>query len=389
MISNHRNHINIGIVGVGVFGQGFVPIYQHHPQVNTVSICDRDESRLQEIGDSFRIEKRFRDMEAMLADPDIHAVHILTDQPMHADHAVAVLQANKHCACAVPMAQTLKDLWRVIAAQRQSGKNYMMMETDVFSDQFFFVQDLYERGEMGKITFMEGYHFQDLEGAKRDGKQVVAAPPMHYATHAVSPLLALLKTRATKVHCFGSGTLRQENGGSAVNPFPFETAIFRLEDSDVVADIKRFWYQTTRQFGEGFNIYGEKMGFEWKWLDKDSEDYAYGRQMAPTIDHLLLKRSSDLSPINRGFITNAERIVVPHRDDLLPEEIRRFKYVHNPWDHGGSHPHMIHEFISSIVENRKPSVDEIRSADFSAAGICAHESALKDGKCVDIPDFRE
>jgi len=104
---------------------------------------------------------------------------------------------------------------------------------------------------------------------------------------------------------------------------------------------------------------------------------------------LLLKKSSDLSPINSGFITNAERIVVPNRDDLLPEEIRRFKYVHNPWEHGGSHPNMIHEFISSIVENRKPSVDEIRSADFSAAGICAHESALKGGKCVDIPDFRE
>ena len=132
------------------------------------------------------------------------------------------------------------------------------------------------------------------------------------------------------------------------------------------------------------------MGFECKWLDKDSEDYAYDRQMAPTVDHLLLKRSSDLSPINSGFITNAERIVVPHRDDLLPEEIRRFKYVHNPGlEHGRSHPHMAHEFISSIIENRKPSVAEIRSADFSAAGICAHESALKDGKCVDIPDFRE
>ena len=79
MMSNHKNQINIAIVGVGGFGQGFLPIYQHHPQVHTVSICDRDESRLQEIGDRYRIEKRFRDMEAVLADPDIYAVQIMTD----------------------------------------------------------------------------------------------------------------------------------------------------------------------------------------------------------------------------------------------------------------------------------------------------------------------
>ena len=57
--------------------------------------------------------------------------------------------------------------------------------------------------------------------------------------------------------------------------------------------------------------------------------------------------------------------------------------------HGGSHPHLVHEFVSSIVECRKPSIDEIKSADWTAAGICAHESAMKDGERVDIPTFRE
>jgi hypothetical protein len=56
--------------------------------------------------------------------------------------------------------------------------------------------------------------------------------------------------------------------------------------------------------------------------------------------------------------------------------------------HHGSHPHLVHEFVSSIVENRKPAIDAVTAADWTAAGICAHESALNEGREVLIPDFR-
>ncbi|MBL8028096.1 MAG: gfo/Idh/MocA family oxidoreductase, partial [Fibrobacteres bacterium] len=55
--------------------------------------------------------------------------------------------------------------------------------------------------------------------------------------------------------------------------------------------------------------------------------------------------------------------------------------------HGGSHPHLVHEFIRSIVEKRKPWIDAVTAANWTAAGICAHESAMKNGKAVRIPSF--
>ncbi|WP_352907428.1 hypothetical protein [Mesorhizobium sp. M0816] len=55
-------------------------------------------------------------------------------------------------------------------------------------------------------------------------------------THAISPVLRLLKKRISKVHCFGSGRLPEERQRRYGNPFPVETAIFRLEDSDVDAE---------------------------------------------------------------------------------------------------------------------------------------------------------
>jgi hypothetical protein len=55
--------------------------------------------------------------------------------------------------------------------------------------------------------------------------------------------------------------------------------------------------------------------------------------------------------------------------------------------HSGSHPHMVHEFVMSIVEQRKPWIDEITAANWTAAGICAHESAMRGGEKVEIPRF--
>lgn len=75
-----------------------------------------------------------------------------------------MLNAGKHCACAVPMAADLDDLRRILAAQQASGKNDMMMETSTYSREFFFVQDLLARGEMGSLTFLRGTYHQDLEG---------------------------------------------------------------------------------------------------------------------------------------------------------------------------------------------------------------------------------
>ena len=55
--------------------------------------------------------------------------------------------------------------------------------------------------------------------------------------------------------------------------------------------------------------------------------------------------------------------------------------------HGGSHPHLVHEFVSSIVSHRKPLIDAVTAADWTAAGLAAHESAMNDGMEVTIPAF--
>ena len=90
-------HPRVAIIGLG-FGAEFIPIYQRHPNAEIVALCQRNPESLNEIGDKFGIAKRYTDYDALLADPDIDAVHINTPIPNHAEHTLKALRAGKHVA---------------------------------------------------------------------------------------------------------------------------------------------------------------------------------------------------------------------------------------------------------------------------------------------------
>lgn len=360
-----KNGLRIAVVGLG-FGSDFVPIYQRHPSVERVAICETNPELLHRAGERFGIADRFGSLDEVLADATWDAVHLLTPVPLHVEQTLATLRAGKHCACAVPMATDLDGIRRIVAEVRRSGRRYMMMETGVYTREFLYAKDLRDRGELGVLTFLRGAYFQDLEGDYP--RYWRAQPPMHYATHVVGPILALANTRAAKVCCLGSGLLKPEIQQPGGNRFPLETALFRLKGTDVAAEVTRSWFQTARGYTEAFSVYGDLRGFEWQQIEHED----------PVLFTLEPVRSGQ-----RWRDAAPERVQPPFRPDLLPPELAEFA----SGGHGGSHPHLVHEFVSCIAEDRASAIDEIVSADWTAPGICAHESALRDGEAVPVPSF--
>ena len=88
----------------------------------------------------------------------------------------------------------------------------MMMETVVYSREYLFAKELYDKGELGRIQFLRGSHQQDMDGWP---DYWPGLPPMWYATHCVSPCLAILSkpgkpAMAENVVCHGSGRIRED-----------------------------------------------------------------------------------------------------------------------------------------------------------------------------------
>lgn len=373
--------INVALVGLG-FGGAFVGIYKEHPMVNSVGLYDADPKVLDEVAEHYGIEKKYGSFQEILEDESVDAVHLVTPIPLHEEQTVQVLEAGKHCACTVPMAISLEGIKRITEATRKSGKNYMMMETTLYTYQYLYVKQMLESGELGRIQFLRGSHYQDMS---QWPDYWMGLPPMYYGTHAIGPMVALSGSRIKRVNCFGSGTMEDWLHEQYGNPFPVESALFEFENG-LKGEATRSLFETARMYQEGMFVYGSKKSFEWGFLDGDD----------PYITTL-----TECDGDKRGKITTCETKTMPNFHTRLPEEIQHFTVGDNydplnPQEslavgagagHHGSHAHLVHEFVSSIIENRKPYIDEVLGGNITAAGICAHESAMKNGEAVIVPEF--
>jgi predicted dehydrogenase len=370
--------VRVAIIGLG-FGAEFIPIYQKYPGAEIHAICRRDRKGLDECGERYGIKARYTDYRELLKDPDVDAVHINSPIPDHAWMSVEALKAGKHVACTVPMGTSIDECRQIVDAQRKSGKIYMMMETVVYSREYLFVKELYDKGELGRIQFLRGSHQQDMDGWP---DYWPGLPPMWYATHCVSPCLAILGKHAQHVVCHGSGRIRDELIGRYGSPFAVETATFAIKDSDVAAEVTRTLFDVARQYRESFDATGSKKSFEWQQVENE--------------DPVIHTKSTPEHPLTEPEIPR--RVKVPDYAHLLPEPIRRFTQPSAIQDadhlsflqgggHGGSHPHLVHAFLSAVMGERPALPDAATSANWTMVGLCAHESALKGGEKIVIPTF--
>src|SRR5262249_14834496 len=301
--------------------------------------------------DKYKIAKRYASYDELLKDPDIDAVHINSPIPDHGPQSIAALKAGKHVACTVPMATTKDQIKEIVKLQRKTGKAYMMMETVVYSREYLFVKELYDKGELGRIQFLRGSHQQDMDGWP---DYWPGLPPMWYATHCVSPCLAILSkpgapAHADAVSCYGSGRIREELVGKYHPPCAVETATFSVRGSDVCAEVTRSLFDVARQYRESFDVSGSKKSFEWQQVENE--------------DPVIHTKNTPEKPLQEPEIP--KRVKVPDYAHLLPEPIRRFTMPAAIQDadhlsflqgggHGGSHPHLAHNFLMAVL-GEKPA----------------------------------
>jgi predicted dehydrogenase len=387
-----KDRFNVAIIGLG-FGTQFVPIYQRHPRANMYAICRRSKPELDFVGEAFGVEQRYTRYEDVLADPAVDFVHINTPIPTHGPMSIAALRAGKHVMCTVPMSISVDECRQIVELVKQTGLKYMMAETVVYSREYFYVKELYDAGRLGRLQFLQGSHHQDMDGWPDAWPGL---PPMYYATHCISPGLALCGGEVEYVSCFGSGRIREELIAHYGSPFAVETAHLKLRGSDVTLRVYRSLFDTARQYRESFDVFGTRQSVEWPLIEGEG-----------LVLHTAKKPQAEM----------AERIHACDYAHRLPEPIRPFttrtflqmdEYRHlaegrgadpdgthshlitDPGSlegHGGSHPHLAHEFLSALAEDRDPFPNAVLAANITCSGLLAHESALRGGELMRLPEF--
>ena len=212
---NDAKKLTVAVIGLG-FGASFAHIFAAHPAVERVVLVDKSEARMDAyLKRKSRVWERakvdlYPSFDAVLSDASIDAVAVFTGIPSHAKLVIDTLNAGKHCACAVPMATLLEDLQAIVDTARRSGKNYMMMETDVYGGMAFKAREMLANGEFGKIQHMRGVHYQPMDDGWWNTEITSywqGLPPMWYATHAIAPLYDIAGSRGAWTIVMGAAAL--------------------------------------------------------------------------------------------------------------------------------------------------------------------------------------
>ncbi|NNU87580.1 Gfo/Idh/MocA family oxidoreductase [Geobacillus sp. MR] len=96
--------INVGIIGTGFSASSHIEALRRLPFVNIVAIASSSQEKAEAAARRFGIPKAYGDYEALIADPDVEAVHNCTRNVLHFPINKAVLEAGKHLLSEKPLA---------------------------------------------------------------------------------------------------------------------------------------------------------------------------------------------------------------------------------------------------------------------------------------------
>jgi GFO/IDH/MocA oxidoreductase family protein len=339
--------IRMGIVGHGVCKFGSQFSLQNHPNVEVVAVSDLFPDRCQELAKACRCEKTYPSLEELIKDDSIEAVFVATDAPSHARHCLDVLKHGKHVATAVPAVWVdLEDADRLLERVKSTGLNYMMFETSCFHNDLYAMRQIYRAGQFGQLIYSEGEYFHNACAVIPSYKNWrIGLPPQWYPTHSNAYYVGVTGGSFTEVSCMGMPSIRPElqpENNEYKNPFGTEIAMLRTSEGGM-----------------------SRMGVSWDTPGFGGESgRVRGQQASMT-----------------GMNYQGQKTELPELRKLaLPPSV-------DPGGHGGSHGYLGHEFVMSMLEQRRPLVDIVWALNMTVAGIVAHQSALKDGELMKIPQY--
>lgn len=142
--------VKMAIIGAGIWGESHASIYQEHPNVETVAVCDLDSARAHALAQKFKIPSVYTDYNKMLAECSFDSVAIVTPDFLHRDIAVACANAGKHMLIEKPLATAKQDVYDMVEAIRHNGVRVMVDLHNRWSPPFNSAKQMIDSKELGE-----------------------------------------------------------------------------------------------------------------------------------------------------------------------------------------------------------------------------------------------
>jgi predicted dehydrogenase len=391
--------IKLGILGAGAFAQCFIPLYKAHPQVSSVTLCDRNAEKLKASAEKYGITNCTTSYDELLKS-DIDAVVIITQHWLHAPQAVQALKAGKHVYSAVPSAVSMDEITQLVETVTKQRRVYMIGETSYYYPEAIYCRERYKAGHFGHVVYGEAEYYHDWEHGLYDvmkwrhgenWRRLSGDPPMYYPTHSVGMLVSVTGAHATHVSAQGFVDRKPEDRdiyhpeNSWGNLFSNEMALLKMSDGSSfrINEFRRIGHPGTVRM----TLFGTEASFECNtagsaWLTRDHKATIRLEEMLrcgerPASEFVDSKMS--VVTATDGTHKDVSRV---HPVARLPREFRGLGNGHN-----GSHQFLVDDFVRACDTETLPPNNIWQAARYLVPGLIAHESAKKGGELLKVPDF--
>ena len=375
----NRKKVRLAVVGGG-FGITFQ--WHLHPNCEVVAVTDLRADRRRRLKYFYKCDNVYDSLEEMIEkEQNIDAVAVFSEATNHVKHAKMCFENGWHVLSAVPACTSIEEAEMLKEVAERTGLTYMMAETSYYKQETILARDLYNKGILGEVFYTELDYYHDRGDMNRllkdkktrfwkpDGSHSWrwGYPPLCYPTHCLGYLVGITGERITRVSGLGWGDDHPMVTDNVYgNPFWNQASLMQTDRGHMA---KCNIFLKVAAHDERALFYGDKASFY--MTDSRSPAKLDFRTKGDTVSYLDAPKQK----------SNHIKAPLYWKTDMLPKEMRVDS------GHGGSHVFLSAEFINAIVEERTPAVDLYDALAMTVPGIMGHQSSLKNGEQLEVPQF--
>ncbi len=195
--------VRVGVVGLGYWGPNIARNLAAIDGCELRWLCDGDPVAREKLAASFPAARATGELEQLLADPELDAIALATPVPTHAELAIAVARAGKHCFVEKPLATSAADAEAAVAAAADAGRLLMVGHLLEYHPAVTRLKELIERSELGDLYYIYGNRL-NLGQLRRDENALWSL-----GAHDVSVVLHLIDEEPVECSAHGASYVRE------------------------------------------------------------------------------------------------------------------------------------------------------------------------------------
>ena len=280
--------VRYAVVGVGWISQAaLLPGVEHAGNSEVVALVTDDDVKAEKVGALYKVARTYtyKEYDQMLGSGEVDAVYLATPNFDHVDLAVRTLNAGIHLLLEKPMAVSVAECERIIAASKKSGAKLMIAYRLHHEPGTLSALEVVRSHKLGKVRFFNSSFSQQVSGENHRGNHGFWAGPVTdmgpYPLNAVRNLFG-----AEPVEVFATGV------NSDPGRFDFEDTVsvtLKFEDARMATFTVSYTggdvddYRVVGEFGDIFVQPAYQVGMKIEYTTTIKKKKSH--ESFPTTDH--------------------------------------------------------------------------------------------------------